>query len=91
MLEGPREEVFALLNRIKRDSRHHTVQLTKSEPLKDRLYEAWMHFDISVQELSPVGSPAAWRAAGYRLPGEEARHRTPRSTKIRRANSPGNF
>ena len=78
VLEGPREEVFAILNRIKRDNRHHTVQLTKSEPLTDRMYEAWMDFDISVKELSSVGSVAGAdhqtsHSSMHRRPGEDAR------------------
>ena len=41
LLEGEKEEVTALFERIKKDQRHHNVELLEQEEISERLFSDW--------------------------------------------------
>jgi len=75
MLEGKRDTLFALLERIKTDPRHHDVRLIIESPVRQRVFQDWglVLRDLSGNRDGPDFSPWQGRRISLLELGEDAR------------------
>ena len=69
VLEGPEPAVVATLERIRRDARHHDLQIVGPDPLSRRIFPDWSMARIAIEpQLEP-----AWRRLISAWPSEGAK------------------
>ncbi len=54
VLEGGRDPVNALYNRITRDARHHQVTLLRYEEIAERRFAGWSMGQVNMARLNPA-------------------------------------
>jgi diguanylate cyclase (GGDEF)-like protein/PAS domain S-box-containing protein len=75
MLEGRRETLFALLDRIKADPRHGDLRLVVEGPATRRVFRDWgmVLRDLAAEADAPDFSPESKRRIDFATLGEDAR------------------